>query len=344
VTAATRAAAPQSEALTASARGSALARAIAIQVCLLLLTLGGIEAFLRIADFRDLRLIPGQYKLPNEHDPELGWVPIANKTVPQGVGPLSFGVSLNSLGLRDIELIPSNAPTILFVGDSFVYGNGVAVQHRFTDRLRQELPAFRIVNGGVAPYSTDQEFLLLKRLWPIIKPSIVVLIVCVDNDHEENSTNSVHGYTLKPYLARVDGQWQFQGLPVPHSHRYYYDNNWLAHEFALARLAIDVYMHVRYPRVRVPDPTATLVGMMRDFVESHEAKFLVGLQHHDAALEPFLASERIPYTRFDDAATIPNDGHWNAQGHATVAQRLLKLLTDERVVVPETLGTAANRY
>jgi hypothetical protein len=334
-----------SEALRArGARCGALVWAITLQIGLLFLTLAGIEAFLRIADFRELRLIADQYKLPYEHDPELGWVPVANKVTRQGVGPLSFQVSLNSLGLRDIELAASAVPTILFVGDSFVYGNGVAAEHRFTDRLRPELPGFRIVNAGVAAYSTDQEFLRLKRLWPLIKPSVVVLIVCVDNDHDENSTNSVHGHTLKPYLAKVGGQWQFQGIPVPRSHRYYYDNNWLAQNLALVRLAIEAYMHVRYPAVTVPDPTAPLVGMMRDFVESLGAKFLVGLQHQDAALEPFLASQRIPYTRFDDAATIPGDGHWNAQGHATVAQRLMKLLTEERVVGPAPSGTTAKQY
>jgi hypothetical protein len=186
--------------------------------------------------------------------------------------------------------------------------------------------------------------LWLKRLWPRIKPSVVVLIVCVENDHDENSTNSVHGHTLKPYLAKVDGQWQFQGIPVPRSHRYYYDNNWLAHHLALVRLAINAYMHVRYPAVRVPDPTAPLVGMMRDFVESRGAKFLVGLQHQDAALEPFLASEGIRYTRFDDAATIPIDGHWSVQGHATVAQHLVKLFTDEKVVGPMSSETVRKQY
>jgi hypothetical protein len=74
------------------------------------------------------------------------------------------------------------------------------------------------------------------------------------------------------------------------------------------------------------------------------AKFLVGLQHQDAALEPFLAAEGIRYTRFDDAATIPNDGHWSAQGHATVAQHLVKLFTDEKVVGPMSSETVRKQY
>ena len=202
----------------------------------LILTLGSIEVFLRIADFRDLRIAPDEYRLPYEYDPELGWFGIANKVKPRGYSS-SFPITLNSLGLRDVELAPMTVPTILFVGDSFVYGNGVPVEVRFTERLRLKLPGFRIVNAGVAAYGTDQEYLLLRRLWPVIEPSIVVLIVCVDNDHADNSTNSVHGHALKPYLVKEGGQWHFRGITVPRNYRYYFDQNWLANHFFVVRLA-----------------------------------------------------------------------------------------------------------
>ncbi len=299
------------EMTTAAPRhGTALLRAIALQVFLFVLMLAVAELFLRIADFREVRLIPEESRLPYQHDPELGWYPIPNKVTPQGV-------SLNSLGLRDIELAPSTGPTILFIGDSFVYGLGVAAQDLFTERLRQELPGVRIVNAGVAAYGTDQEFLLLKRLWPRIEPSVVVLVVCVDNDHVDNSTNSRHGHTLKPYLAKLDGEWQFRGLPVPRPHGYYFYNHWFAQRSALVRYAIVGYMYARHRAVTVPDPTDQLVGMMRDFVEARGARFLVGLQHQDPALEPFLTSQRIPYTRFDDAELLPGDDHWTPQGHGS---------------------------
>jgi hypothetical protein len=311
--------------LKAPRRAVALLRAVALQVGLVLLTLAGLEVFLRVANFREVRLIPEQYRLPYEHDPELGWYPIANKVTQRGE-------SINSIGLRDIELAPSAGPTMLFIGDSFVYGLGVKAEDRFTERLRQELPGTRIVNAGIAAYGTDQELLLLKRLWPRIEPSVVVLIVCVDNDHDDNSTNSRHGHTLKPYLTKVDGEWQFRGPPIPRGQQYYFYHNWLAQHSALVRYAIVGYMYTRYRAVTVPDPTAQLVGMMRDFVESHGAKFLVGLQHDDPDLEPYLAAQKIPYTRFDDAAVLPGDDHWSPQGHAIVAERLMTLLAAEHAL------------
>jgi len=310
-----------------SRRRWSLARSIALQVGIVFLCLVGIEIFLRVADFRDLRLTPEAFRLPYQYDAEIGWVPIPNKVT-------SFGVSINSLGLRDIEAAPSTKPTILFIGDSFVYGAGVKDGQRFTDRLREDLPDFRIVNAGVAAYGTDQEYLLLRRLWPKIQPSVVVLIVCVENDHRDNSTNSVHGHTLKPYFSESVGVWDFRGTPVPRGHKYYYHRNMLAEHSALVRLGLEVYMMLRYPAVVVPDPTTKLIGMMRHYVESHGAKFLVGLQRPDPALEPYLRSENIPYARMDGADTLPNDGHWSPKGHVTVAERLKGLLIAEKVLAP----------
>jgi hypothetical protein len=204
--------------------------------------------------------------------------------------------------------------------------------------LRRELPQFRIVNAGVPGYGTDQENLLLRRLWPRIKPSVVVLMVCEDNDHLDNSTNSRYGHALKPYLVQVDGRWQFRGYPIPRNYRWYFDHSWFAHNIAVVRLALDAYAYLFHPAVTVPDPTNQLIKMMQEFVEQHGAKFLVGLQYADPELEPVLVSQKIPYARFDGAPTLPNDDHWNPQGHAMVAERLKKLFTDERL-----LGTAGAR-
>jgi hypothetical protein len=303
--------------------------AVALQVGILLLCLAGIELFLRVADFRQLRVMPAEFRYPYQHDPELGWVP-----TPNAVG--SHGVRINSLGLRDLELEPSAKPTILFIGDSFVYGAGVKDGERFTDRLRNELPDFRIVNAGVAAYGTDQEYLWLRRLWPSLQPSVVVLIVCVDNDHRDNATNSMHSHTLKPYLVEKDGGWHFAGIPVPRGPSWYYYNNSLAERSALVRLGILIYLRLRYPPVVVPDPTTRLVGMMRDYVESYGARFLVGLQLPDPALEPYLIAEKVPYVRMDGAETLPNDGHWSPRGHITVANRLVALLIAEKALAART--------
>jgi hypothetical protein len=101
------------------------------------------------------------------------------------------------------------------------------------------------------------------------------------------------------------------------------------------RLAIKSYMYVRHRRITLPDPTAQLVKMTKDYAESHGAKFLVGLQYQDRLLEPHLLSWNVPYTRLGDAETLPGDAHWSAQGHSTVANRLISLFASEKALVIE---------
>jgi hypothetical protein len=289
------------------------------------------EPLLRVFDFPQLRLASSDRRHGYRYDPDLGWIGPAN-TVTHMNASRPITLRHNSLGLRDVEPVPSTGPTILFLGDSFVYGIDVEAEERFTERLRSDLPGTRIVNAGIAGYGTDQEYVLLQRLWPRVEPSVVVLIFCVDNDRGDNSSNYRY-FSFKPYLTNVDGRWQFRGYPIPVAPQLSFYNNWFALHFASVRLAIFGYSSIRNPEVSVPDPTEQLLLMMRDLVEARGAKFLVGLQRQEPALETFLNSQKIPYTRFDEAERYPTwVSHWTPAGHALVAQRLMSFLAKEGAV------------
>src|SRR5258708_39165750 len=107
---------------------------------------------------------------------------------------------------------------------------------------------------------------------------------CVDIDRGDNSANYRY-FSCKPYLANVDGRWQFRGYPIPVAPQLSFYNNWFALHFASVRLALLGYSSIRNRKVSVPDPTEQLVAMMRDLVEAHGAKFLVGLRRQEPALE-----------------------------------------------------------
>jgi hypothetical protein len=159
----------------------------------------------------------------------------------------------------------------------------------------------------------------------------VVLIFCTGNDRDDNTTNVRYGGYLKPYLAQgADGEWRFAGQPVPWSRFAYFNEHALVHNLWLARATVAAYVQIRHPAITLPDPTEQLVGMMRDLVTAHSAKFLVGLQEHEPQLEAFLAAENIRYVSFDGARSF--DGmHWTPDGHAVVARRLLSLLQSAEI-------------
>ena len=300
-----------------------------------LATLAVLEVVLRVADFRELREGVSERSLSYRYDSELGWTPIPNSSSVV-TNARTVHAKHNSLGLRDEEFSLDAKPTILFLGDSFVWGLDADADERFTDVLKTKISNHKILAAGVSGYGTDQEYLLLKRLWPKVRPSVVVLIFCTQNDRLDNSTNIRYEGYQKPYFdTAADGSLVLKGQPVPISHLQYIKENWLVRNLWLARLVTSVYVRLKHPLLFVPDPTERLVGKMREFVEANGAKFLVGIQYRDQDLIRYLQSNQIPFASLDGAPSYPGSAvgsHWTPQGQQFVAERILGMLTENNIV------------
>jgi hypothetical protein len=316
-------------------RAREVLRSAVISLLVTLLTLAALEIVLRIADFRELRETLSERSLGYAYDTELGWAPVPNSSSLITTFRTTH-FKHNSLGLRDEEFSLDAKPTIMFLGDSFVWGLDSEADERFTELLKPKLPGYKILAAGVSGYGTDQEYLLLRRLWPKVKPAVVVLIFCADNDRLDNRSNVRYDDYHKPYFAtQPDGSVVLMGQPVPRSHLVYFKDDRLVRNLWLARLATNVYVRLRYPTVFVPDPTEKLVGMIREFVEGNGAKFVVGIQSRDDALAGYLTANRIPFAKLEGAAFYTEGGfgpHWRPEGHQFVAERLLALLSANNIV------------
>lgn len=303
-------------------------RSLGMSVLITIATLAAIEIILRVIDLRILREGASERSLTYRYDPDLGWAPIpgSSSTITTA---RTIHVQHNSLGFRDIEPERDARPAMLFIGDSFVWGVDAEADERFTDLLRRDHSNFRIVNAGVSGYGTDQEYLLLQRIWPAIKPDVVVLIFCTDNDRLDDGTNIRYDGYQKPYFATApDGSLVLRGQPVPTSRQLYIKQNSLVRHLWLARLGAFAYVEIRHPQLFVPDPTERLVSKIREFVEAHGARLAVGLQSRDDKLIQHLEAERIPFVSFDgaEAYSVRHGAHWTPEGHKLVAKRLSELL------------------
>lgn len=92
---------------------------------------------------------------------------------------------INSKGLRGDEPDPAR-PKVLLVGDSFTFGEGVAVAGTFAARVERSLagrfdPAPQVLNGGVPGYGTEAEAGRLPGWLAEFAPRAVVLVY-VPND------------------------------------------------------------------------------------------------------------------------------------------------------------------
>jgi hypothetical protein len=170
-----------------------------------LATLAVLELVLRVANFAELRETLTERSLAYDYDAELGWMP-----VPHSSGIIktfrTTHYKHNNLGLRDEEFTLDAKPTILFLGDSYVWGLDSEADERFTELLKPRIPDYKILAAGVSGFGTDQEYLLLKRLWPKVKPAVVVLVYCWENDRKDNTTNKRYFNYYKPYFTtQLDG-------------------------------------------------------------------------------------------------------------------------------------------
>ena len=310
-------------------------RSATVSLVMAIATLAALEIFLRLADFREFREGVSERSLSYRYDPELGWVPLPNSSS-MVTNARTVHARHNSLGLRDIEFSLDGKPTVMFLGDSFVWGLDAEADERFTDLLRSRILGYKVLAAGISGYGTDQEFLLLKRLWSKVRPAVVVLIFCTQNDRQDNSTNIRYEGYQKPYFATApDGSLVLENQPVPKSPLQYIKEDWLVRNLWLARLVATSYVKVRYPLRYVPDPTERLVSKIGDFVEANGAKFLVGLQYDDPDLVSHLQANRIPFVTFDGAAFYPGasaGGHWTPEGHQLVAERVLRLLSENNII------------
>lgn len=141
-------------------------------------------------------------------DPELGWTLKADVAWPVGSAPWENGLTTNAAGFRDAPHAEAKAPgayRIAVLGDSFVFGSGVAQDAILTRRLAAYLgPGFEVVNLGVPGYGTDQELLTLRRWGRKLSPDLV-LLGFFWNDLMEDSSDRIYGLP-KPRFTLEGGR------------------------------------------------------------------------------------------------------------------------------------------
>ena len=141
-----------------------------------------------------------------------------------------YEVRVNSLGLRGPELAEkrANEVRVLALGDSLVYGQGVAEADTLPVLLESALQrretgerTWTVVNAGNRAYDTRQELALLEELGPRIEPDIVLLFWYWNDLHERNVELTYKNLKDRGVLAfdtgdRVEGwdrvRWQSKQL------------------------------------------------------------------------------------------------------------------------------------
>jgi lysophospholipase L1-like esterase len=293
-------------------------------------------------------------------NPYRGW-----EMVPGVHYTYQHAVQVNALGLRGPELGPKlpGETRVLFLGDSLVYGQGVADDETVPFALEQALRAraperlWTVVNAGHRAYGTAQELGLLEELGARIAPDVVVL-GWYWNDVVERAI----GPTYEEFRAR--GEFAFDtGAPLEGRARLVWQAAQLPRRSALLMLVHDLTStkaQVFAPELAEAgfERLAGLLGHFRALTEAlgaepvmaliPDAKRLVGREDTRAYDERALALARgqgLPVIELLEALVplhaargtlpvLPFDGHYDAEANralgAHLAERLLALGVPER--------------
>jgi lysophospholipase L1-like esterase len=93
-------------------------------------------------------------------------------------------IRTDDLGCRIGPAAPDNARTILFLGDSMIFGLGLPDSSSIPALLQADLNQMRpdnpckVINTGVIGYDFQQYLYQLKRLAPIVSPALIVVGIC----------------------------------------------------------------------------------------------------------------------------------------------------------------------
>jgi hypothetical protein len=265
-------------------------------------------------------------------------------------------VAVDGRGLRDHGHVAALRPSVLVLGDSMSFGEGVGAEQSWPAVVEHAL-GVRVYDGGVPGYSSPQMRARLARLLPQLRPDLVLVALSPHWDQQRCAQPFVYksgyivaqGYADKLHLIGgnlylADVRWPVVGPATA----------WAKRVSHLARLALPALRAGAGAIARaarggpprdapgdVSATAATLVGIRGDaamagvpvlvvLLDSRGKQYEVDRDALLAALRP----RRVPVVALDELLRgeswselrYPRDGHWNADGHREVGRALAPLV------------------
>ncbi|MFO0759298.1 MAG: SGNH/GDSL hydrolase family protein [Byssovorax sp.] len=142
------------------------------------------------AAYRREHFIPSSVAQPQQADPEIGWAPS---------GPPEI------VGERLEKLDPSR-PQVLLLGDSILYGTRVEKEQTAAFLMSRAIHTHQVVNLSVSGYSVEQYWLYLRRVLPRTRPKLLMMGIFTGNDYQLTGRELTPWGHSKPLFHVEDGK------------------------------------------------------------------------------------------------------------------------------------------
>jgi len=163
------------------------------------------------------------------HDSEVGWVPAANlESGSYTTG--EFGARMSAA-----KIVPLQQRAILFVGDSFGSGAGVADAEAWPAVLERTIDT-QVIDAAVGGYGFDQLVLRAENLLPPLNPRMLIIQARLEYGISV-ARMSIAGGAPKPYFTIFKGELALHNSPVPEFASSTRDIGWMRSEFGHSYLA-----------------------------------------------------------------------------------------------------------
>lgn len=151
---------------------------------------------------------------PTEQHPVYGWAPRPGLVGRHATMEFDYIFHHTAQGLRGAELFSTARPDsvrhrVLFLGDSFTYGNGSPDDETFVARIDAELPDTQVINTGANGYGQRQQLAILDTLGAALSPDLVI-VMFFWNDAEDNFAASA-----PDFAETKDGTVRRTDLEIP---------------------------------------------------------------------------------------------------------------------------------
>ena len=274
-------------------------------------------------------------------DSTLGWINLPNAVITRpNADDVPWTFAINSKGFRGPENWNADAKTrILVIGDSFAFGEGIAIEDRFDTILSRRHPEWSFVNLSVGGWGTDQELIASRSMRSQLRARDVLLIVTCWNDLYDLSRR-VYAGRAKPWFE-LSGDRLVEHAPAFGVVSYLRDKLYLAGALAVLReratrfspetlrASLCLYERLLASETREVAERGAFVVIAhfqdRQFADQAGLK----VQELEVVFDRLCAAANVHCVSLDSEPDGPiqssmyqRDEHWNASGDRAVASVL----------------------
>jgi lysophospholipase L1-like esterase len=278
-------------------------------------------------------------------------------------------VRLNNYGFRgtNIQRIkPENEYRIIALGDSHIYGQGLADESLLTTVLQNSLNKlghghfYRVINTGVRGYSINNELAVLKKIVIPLNPDHVILFFYLNDFHKTNIGEWYDRFKDKDWYVfdlsdkptnQIIRKWKLVQILRKSSFLMYVNDTYFKitnnnnFENRILQGVIDSAFKQNLQFVK--DSLDELIRMsnkynfsltlavlpvaaqaMNDYPnELYQSTLRQYAEHNSLDFVDLLPSLRSCYEQYDKKLVIPFDGHYNAKAHKAFGMTMTEHLS-----------------